>query len=52
MQAAQPRELGVLEARDHAEDLGLGAVLQLGLEADHVEQGAERIVLTQLDDGV
>ena len=28
------------------------AVLQLGLEADHVEQRAERVVLAQLDDGV
>jgi hypothetical protein len=52
VQAAEAGELGVLQARDHAEGLGLGAVLQLGLEADHVEQGAQRIVLTQLDDGV
>ena len=27
-------------------------MLQLGLEADHVPQGAERIVLAQLDDGI
>ena len=27
-------------------------VFQLRLEADHVEKGAERIVLAQLDDGV
>ncbi len=52
VQAPQTRELGVLQTRDHAEDVGLGAVLQLGLEADHVEQGAQRIVLTQLHDGV
>jgi len=52
VQAAEAGELGVLQAGDHAEDLGLGAVLKLGLEADHVEQGAKGIVLTQLDDGV
>ena len=52
MQAAETGELGVLQAGDHAEDLGLGPVLQLGLEPDHVEQCAQRIVLTQLDDGV
>jgi hypothetical protein len=27
-------------------------MLQLGLEADHVPQRAERIVLAQLDDGI
>ena len=48
MQAAQPRELGLREARDHAEDARLLAVLQLGLEADHVPQRAQRIVLPQL----
>ena len=52
MQAAEPRELGVLQAGDHAEDARLLAVLQLGLEADHVAQRAERIVLAQLHDGV
>ena len=52
VQTAQARELGVLQAGDHAEDLGLRPVLQLGLEADHVEQGSKRIVLAQLDDGV
>ncbi|MNJ64501.1 hypothetical protein D3C77_604550 [compost metagenome] len=52
MQPAQTGELGVLQAGDHAEDVGLGAVFQLGLEADHVEQGAQGIVLTQLHDGV
>ena len=52
MQAAEPRELGLAEARDHAEDARLLAVLQLGLEADHVPQRAERIVLAELHDGV
>ena len=47
--AAQARELGALQARDHAEDALLLAPGQLGLEADHVEQRAERIVLAQLD---
>ena len=45
MQPAEPRELGALEARDGAEDARLLAVLQLGLEADHVEQRAELVVL-------
>ena len=31
---------------------GLLAIFQLGLEADHVEQRAERVVLAQLHDGV
>ena len=52
MQAAEARELGVLQARDHAEDARLLAVLQLGLEADHVPQRAERVVLAQLHHGV
>ena len=52
VQAAEPRELGLLQPGDHAEDVGLRAVLQLGLEADHVPQRAQRIVLAQLDDGV
>ena len=50
--AAEPRELGIFEAGDGAEDADLLAMLQLGLEADHVPQGAERIVLAQLDDGI
>ena len=37
VQAAEPGEFGVGEARDGAEDAGLLAVLQLGLEPDHVE---------------
>ena len=52
MQAAEPRELGALEAGDHAEHPHLLGVLELGLEADHVEQRAEPIVLAQLHDGV
>ena len=49
VQPAQPRELGLLEAGDGAEQADLLGMLQLGLEADHVPQRAERIVLAQLD---
>ena len=52
MDAAEPREFGALEAGNHAEDAGLFAIFQLGLEADHVEERAERVVLPQLHDGV
>jgi len=52
VQPAQPGELGVGEARDHPEHLGLGPVFQLGLEAHHVPQRAQGVVLAQLDDGV
>ena len=41
-QPAQPGELGVLQTGDHAEDALLLAVLQLGLETDHVVERAER----------
>ena len=51
MQAAEARELRVLQARDRAEDARLFAVLQLRLEADHVVERAERVVLAQLHDG-
>ena len=50
--AAEPRELGLLQAGDGAEDARLLAVLELGLEADHVEQRAELVVLAQLHDRV
>ena len=52
MQPAEPRELRVLEPRDHAEDPHLLAILQLGLEAHHVAQRAERIVLPELHHGI
>ena len=52
MQAAEPRELGVLQAGDGAEQPHLLAVLHLGLEADHVEERAERVVLPELHDGI
>ena len=52
MQAAEPGEFGVLQARDGAEDAHLLGMLQLGLEADHVVERAQRIVLAQLDDGI
>ena len=50
--SAEPRELGILKPGNSAEDAHLLAMLQLGLEADHVPQGAERIVLPELDDGI
>ena len=49
VQAAQPRELRLLQAGDHAEDPRLLGVAQLGLEADEVVERAERVVLTKLD---
>ena len=52
MQSAETREFGVLQARNGAEHAHLLAVFELGLEADHVEQGAKLVVLTQLDHGV
>ena len=52
MQPAEPRELGIFQAGDHTEHVGLNAVLQLGLEADHIVERAQGIVLAQLDDGV
>ena len=52
MDATGPREFGLLEPRNGAEDAHLLAVLQLGLETDHVPQRAERIVLPQLDNGI
>ena len=52
MHAAQTRELGILQARDRAEDPQLLAVLQLRLEADHVEERAELVVLPELHDRV
>ena len=50
--AAEAGEGGVLEAGDGAEDFRLRAVLHLGLEADEVVEGAERVVAAELDDGV
>ena len=52
VQAAEPGELRVLEAGDHAEDVGLDGVAQPRLEADHVVERAERVVLAELDDGI
>ena len=49
VQPAEPRELGILEAGDGAEDAHLLGMLQLGLEADHVVERAQRIVLAKLD---
>ena len=52
MEPAETRELCLLESRDHAEHAHLFAMFELGLEADHVPQRAERIVLTELHHGV
>src|SRR6185437_1842829 len=49
---AEPGEFGLLQPRNHTENTPLLAVFELGLEADHVEQRAERVVLPELDDGV
>src|SRR3984957_18517911 len=50
--AAEAGELRPFEPRNHAEDAALLAVFELGLEADNVEQRAERIVLPELDHGI
>ena len=52
MQAAEPGELGLLQPRNGAEDTLLRAILQLGLESDHVIERAKLVVLAQLHDGV
>ena len=52
MQAAEPREFGVLQPWNGAEDALLRAVLQLGLEADDVVERAELVVLAQLHDRI
>src|SRR6185436_14603662 len=45
VEAAKPRKLGLLQARDGAKEARLLAVFHLGLEADHVEERAKRIIL-------
>ena len=45
-------ELRPLQPRDEAEDPCLLAVLEVGLKADQVVEGASCVVLAQLDDGV
>ena len=52
MQAAEAGKFGVLQAGNGAKNTDLLAVLQLGLEADHVEQRAELVVLAQLHHGI
>ena len=52
VQPAEPGELGLGEAGDGPEDPHLLGMFQLGLEADHVEQAAELVVLAQLHHGV
>src|SRR5262245_16999172 len=48
----EPREFGVVEAGDGAEHTHLLAMFELSLEADHVPQSAERVVLTELHHGI
>ena len=48
MQTAEPREFGVLQPRDGAEQADLFSVLELGLEPDHVPKCAQLVVLAQL----
>jgi hypothetical protein len=50
--AAEPREGGVLQPGNHPENIRLRAVLHLGLEADDVVERAELVVAAQLHDGV
>src|SRR3546814_21078772 len=45
MEPAEAREFGLLEPGYGAEQLDLRGMFELGLEADHVPQCAERIVL-------
>src|SRR3546814_7241314 len=52
MEAAEAGELGILEARNGPEQADLLGIFQFGLEADHVPERAERIVLAELDDGI
>src|SRR3546814_1274604 len=52
VQPAQPREFGIFEPWNGAEQPHLLGVLELGLEADDVPERGRGIVLTQLDDGI
>src|SRR5712692_8346945 len=52
MNPGEPGELRMLQSRNGAKNLQLLAVLQLGLEPDHVEQSPELVVLPQLHDRV
>ena len=48
----QTGELGVLQSGDHAKDVGLRRVLQLGLKTDHIVERSQRVILAKLDDGI
>ena len=52
VEPTKPREFGLLQSRNGAEQVHLGAIFELGLEAHHIPQGAERIVLAQLDNRI
>ena len=52
VQAAEPRKFGFRKPWNGMEDARLFAMLELGLEADHVEQGAQVVVLPQLHHGI
>ncbi len=52
MQSAKARELRILQPGYGAEDAHLFGMFQFGLEADHVPQRAEAVVLAQLHHGM
>ena len=51
MNLAEAEELGMLKPRNHAQDTGLLAKLQMILEADQVEAIGAQVFLTQLHHG-
>ena len=52
MQAAKSGEARIFQPRNKTEHIGLRAIFQLGLKADHIKQSAQRIVLAQLHHGM
>ena len=52
MNAAQARKFSAFKPWDESEDILLDLILQLGLKTDDVEQGAQGIVLAQLNNSV
>ena len=52
MDAAQTRKLRIFKAGNRLENIGLRAVLHLGLEADDIVKRAQLVVAAQLHNGV
>ena len=52
MQAPEARELGLGKAWNCSENPNLLRMFELGLEADHIPERAQRIVLPQLNNGM